>query len=504
MVLSAACFAGMLIFIVWDLQVKTKLPDTVVYEILGIGQSGDDFFEEEYVDAGQLELRFPDKKRNLIYIFLESAEITFADEENGGAFEQSCIPNLTRIAEANEDFSGSENSLNGAFSLAGTDWTMGAMFAQSSGMPLKLPLRADFEAGAAMFPELTTLGDILEKEGYQRTLLLGSNAEFGGREGYYLGHGNYEIHDYDWAIETGRLPEGYDVWWGYEDEVLFDFAKSDLATMQEPFCYTLLTADTHFDDGYYCRLCRDEFEGNQYANVYACMDRQVTEFLEWLKEQPFYDNTTIVVCGDHPTMDADFCNHVSSDYLRRTYCTIINSAVTPSDPGKKRIYSTIDLFPTTLAAMGIQIPGNKLGVGVNLYSDEQTILERYGIEEAKTIFEKPSTFMVTLSGEDNEDIINGMDITGSWLINEEEGTLTIFVSGFVGLDPSYIENFYAEVTDSRTGETMTVSLIIPDNPNPWFAWAKPGYSPEESDYLTVVAYIKLYDKELKEVCRITP
>ena len=49
---------------------------------------------------------------------------------------------------------------------------------------------------------------------------------------------------------------------------------------------------------------------------------------------------------------------------RRTYNTIINSAIT-SDNTKNRKFSTLDLFPTTLAALGVKIDGNKLGLGVN-------------------------------------------------------------------------------------------------------------------------------------------
>ena len=44
----------------------------------------------------------------------------------------------------------------------------------------------------------------------------------------------------------------------------------------------------------------------------------------------------------------------------------------------QRKYTTVDLFPTTLAAMGVQIEGNRLGLGVNLYSGEKTLYERYG------------------------------------------------------------------------------------------------------------------------------
>ena len=39
------------------------------------------------------------------------------------------------------------------------------------------------------------------------------------------------------------------------------------------------------------------------------------------------------------------------------------------------------MFPTTLAAMGATIEGNKLGLGVNLFSNQPTLLEKYEISD---------------------------------------------------------------------------------------------------------------------------
>ena len=38
-----------------------------------------------------------------------------------------------------------------------------------------------------------------------------------------------------------------------------------------------------------------------------------------------------------------------------------------------REYATLDLFPTTLAALGAEIDGNRLGLGTNLFSSDQTL-----------------------------------------------------------------------------------------------------------------------------------
>ena len=38
----------------------------------------------------------------------------------------------------------------------------------------------------------------------------------------------------------------------------------------------------------------------------------------------------------------------------------------------------MDMVPTTLAALGVEIDGNKLGLGTNLFSGEETLREELG------------------------------------------------------------------------------------------------------------------------------
>ncbi len=338
--------------------------------------------DSQYVDPGKVSIEFPKEKRNLIYIFLESMEVTYTDPENGGGFPFNCIPELTKLAEKNEDFSGQDNFLNGAYTLPGTTWTMGAMFAHSSGLPLNIPIDGNaMETQESFFPEITTLGDILAKEGYQQELLIGSDAAFGGRKLYYQQHGNFAISDYLYAKEKKLIPEDYYVWWGYEDKKLFSFAKKELeklSSQDQPFHLTMLTADTHFENGYICKKCIEQFPDN-YANVMACSSRQIKKFINWIKKQDFYENTTIILAGDHLTMDSDFCMNVDKDYPRKVYVSVINAPVKPKLEDA-RVYSTLDLFPTTVAALGADIEGDRLGLGTNLFSDKQTLLERFGID----------------------------------------------------------------------------------------------------------------------------
>lgn len=403
-----------------------------------------DFIEQYYVSPKETVITFPGIKRNLIYIYLESMEVTYTDEKNGGAFDEDVIPELTQIAQDNEDFSGTDSKLNGGYAFPGTTWTMAAMFAQTSGLPLNVSIgQNNMDTQESFLPGITALGDILEQNGYSRTLMIGSDATFGGRALYFTDHGNYDLEDYNYAIEQGWILSDYRVWWGYEDERLFRNAKNklmELSAQEEPFNLTLLTVDTHFEDGYVCDICPDKFGDNQYANVMDCSSKQVADFINWIQQQDFYENTTIVISGDHPTMDSDFCNSVSEDYQRKVYTAILNSAVEPQ-LSERREFSTFDMFPTTLAAIGAQIEGERLGLGTNLFSKCPTLTERVGYEKEIEELQKRSSFIDNLANinEDAEELMKRDGrIPSAEVWNDEydaeNGALLIHMGSFSGVN----------------------------------------------------------------------
>ena len=345
-------------------------------------------YEDRYVDGRDNDLKFPDKKRNLIYIFLESMEMTFSDVPSGGGMQENIIPNLTELALENECFSDG-SSLNGARQVSGATYTMGALAAQTCGVSIneaivsKKVLNSTWDSENNYLPGVWAIGDVLKEQGYNQEFLIGSNGEFAGRASYFKGHGDYLVEDHTAALNEGRIPDGYKVWWGYEDEKLFQFAKEDilkLADSGEPFNFTMLTVDTHFTDGYVCELCDDKYD-SQYSNVIACSDKQTADFIKWIREQDFYDDTTIVICGDHLTPDSYYIiGQGVAAFDRRTYTAVINPVDGKHYNGNGRVYTTLDLYPTTLSAMGVEIEGDRLGLGVDLYSDTPTLAEEYGMD----------------------------------------------------------------------------------------------------------------------------
>ncbi len=343
-------------------------------------------YNEEYTDPEKQEYIFPEKKKNLIYIFLESMESSFASVAEGGLMPDNYIPYLTELAKENISFSDTD-LLGGAHSVAGTTWTAAAMVTQTSGIPVTIPIsKSNFGKDNTFLPGAYSIGEILESAGYNQELMVGSIASYAKREAYFVEHGNYRIFDYYTAEERMLIPKDYFRWWGFEDQKLFEYAKYEITNLYnegKPFNFTMLTVDTHFTDGYKCEQCEANYD-NQYANVIRCSDKQIHEFIEWIKQQPFYEDTVIVLAGDHITMDHNYFNRIDEDIMqrgRRIYNCFINTGLNPDyRTEKNRDFSTLDMFPTTLAALGVKWGSASLGLGVNLFSDMPTLCELKGVD----------------------------------------------------------------------------------------------------------------------------
>ena len=366
------------------------------------------FIEDNYVNPEKIEIKFKEK-RNLIHIYLESIETTYTDINNGGVFTNNLIPELTMLARSNISFSGDMDKLNGAYSLYGTTWTTGAIFAQSTGAPLN-SYRA-LRIKDSFYPGIIGIGDILNNHGYTQIFLLGSDASFAAKDIFFKDHKNFTIIDYKYLVDNHIVQKDYYIHWGIEDSKLFDIAKDTLiniANKDKPFNLVILTVDTHPPDGFLNASCKKEFIGNDYRNVILCSDTEVTKFVKWIQAQEFYKNTTVVITGDHLTKQRYKDNIISIDknITRKNYTCYINTIHKNFTDKKYREYSVFDHFPTILSAIGADIQGNRLGLGTNLFSDDKTLLEQYGYEFVNSELSQQSMFLENLSKVPDDDFYN--------------------------------------------------------------------------------------------------
>ncbi len=358
-----------------------------------------DFIEINYADPRETKITFPEQKRNIIHIYLESMENSYLSKDLGGYMEMNLMPELTELSYEGVTFSDTSNRFGGPLTATGTQWSVASMVNMTTGLPMKVPAEPNAYGTADSFlPGAYTFGEILRDAGYEQTVMIGSDANFGGLTYFFTNHGEYKIMDYRYAIKNGLIPEDYKVWWGFEDDKLYEFAKEEITRLYEtgkPFNFTMETADTHRPGGYLSENAPTPYD-DHYANAIAYSSEQTVEFVKWIQQQPFYENTTIVLIGDHLSMDTDFFEDFDSNYKRTQFNLILNAAPevadTKSDRFVNRQYANFDMFPTILASMGVEIKGDRLGIGTNLFSDKDTIFEEYGTDKVNMELEKKSDF----------------------------------------------------------------------------------------------------------------
>jgi phosphoglycerol transferase len=170
---------------------------------------------------------------------------------------------------------------------------------------------------------------------------------------------------------------------------------SDIAK-EEPFFITFLTADTHPTGGYLDEEAEKIFD-SKYKNVLRDASRQLSAFIAWLQEQDFYENTTIVILGDHLCQDslffpeefriqrleakyetAYFRDNEGGVYNRYPLNIFINSSLDPS-AAKGRSFSHFDMLPLLIESLGGVYNTEGLGLGRSLHSaGGETPVEKYG------------------------------------------------------------------------------------------------------------------------------
>ncbi|MEG0314700.1 MAG: LTA synthase family protein [Erysipelotrichaceae bacterium] len=347
-------------------------------DIFNYLDKSEDYFKTNYVNPNDVNISFPTKKRNLVYIFVESFESSMFSKELGGIDDVNELEKLTPIMEKGVNFS-NNNYYGGAISLPATTWTIAGMSAHLGGVNYNMPLDLDeSKTNVKLLPGLVTLGEILNKEGYTQKYMIGAIANNYNLGPFFKYHNNAEIIDLGVKKNDGSIPMDYLVHWGFEDKKLFGFAKEELeelAKSEQPFALTISTNDTHGPKGYTDEAC-SKLSDDPYVNSIRCTDSNLSEFLNWIQEQSFYENTTVVVVGDHLGLGIEYYKKFDNDN-RRIFNLILNhNSPYKEFNNKNRNFGAIDMFPTVVSSLGANIEGNKLGLGVNLFSNEQTLIEK--------------------------------------------------------------------------------------------------------------------------------
>lgn len=364
-----------------------------VFSYLKTSSSDSSFIEKNYKTPYKENINFK-KKKNLILINVESLETTLFTKKQGGDWDYEVIPEMYSLLNDKDSiYFSSDKKSAGIYGTSTSNWTTASIFASSSGIPFKVPIDGNSYHSSNFMSGAYTLGDILSDNGYYNEVISAANTNFGGLEEYFTKHGSYNIIDvrskekYDDSFKSSDVNH-----WGFNDNYLFYLAKkrlNEISKDNKPFNLELITIDTHAYDIYLGDYSVNKYDSN-VENAYATTSKLIYDFINWVKRQDYYKDTTIVILGDHPSHNVEFFKNYDQD-KRRVYNVIINPSTNTLNT-KNRRFMMIDMYPTILASIGADIKDDQLGLGVNLFSDKFTLSEIYGVDYVNEELLKKSKF----------------------------------------------------------------------------------------------------------------
>ena len=364
----------LVMFVLIVCNIKFNLSKYILKELKG----STTFYEENYISPKDVSFTFPEHKKNLIFIYLESTEAEISSHAKEGI---NLIPELTELAKNNLSFSNSDD-IGGQMQVTGTTHSIASVCCTHLGLPLLMDIGTNlYENTENFFKATYGLGDILKEGGYNCLFCIGSQTAYGGLDNLLKNH-SFEVKDIEYYKKIGKVPEDYFVWWGIEDIKMVETAKEELTKISsqgKPFAFSVFFEDTHFPSGYFDEECQNKYP-KQIHNVFVNMSRRINNFVNWIKEQPFYKDSVIVILGDHLYMGDDLYDDKRPNSKRHAYNVFINTGKS-SEHSKNRDFCTFDYFPTIIDCLDIKYNADGLGLGRSLLTGKPTLLEQLGSKE---------------------------------------------------------------------------------------------------------------------------
>lgn len=280
------------------------------------------------------------------------------------------IPNLTKFALKNTNFS-TTDALGGMNQVAGTGWTIAGIIGYLCGIPLNMPIGGNDFSNKHFLDSAVCVSDILADLGYHQTILAGTDFSFAGKRNFFQNH-NIKVMDLPYFqaqnLIPNPLPNNMRGAWDLKDAELFKLAKNHLESLSnlQPFALYLLNVDTHFHDNFVDKEHCAGFE-QSYLGVIQCTDKLMGDFVRFVQNSKFGENTTIIILGDHLSMNHKIFNAETKRFI---YNAFINPQFTQKPTitlTKNRKLSHFDITPLILDSLGIRT--ESFGLGRNpLYS----------------------------------------------------------------------------------------------------------------------------------------
>jgi hypothetical protein len=299
---------------------------------------------------------------NVVLVFMESTYNQHLSLFNG---KEETQPELSRYKERMELFPNFFSSYAGSIH---------ARFAAFTGL---YPIR-NYNAFTLERVPVKSIFEVLHESGYACSMFYSSSYDYTGFRDFLKDRGLDEMYDADSMPGARQAPR---LAWGLrEDEVLGAIREKikKHADEQRRFFLTYVPAAPHYPYDNIPRQFQKFRPGAVgdytpfYLNDLLFMDWVIASIIDQLRDSKLLDQTLVIITNDHGEMlgvDGGSIGHgwkLTPD-LANSPLIIMD----PTRPGNRLNYavgSTVDLLPTILGRLGIQLPSGQLYQGMSLDS----------------------------------------------------------------------------------------------------------------------------------------
>ena len=330
---------------------------------------------DNYVQANQAtvnaEMFGKYKGRNLIVVQLESLQNFVINNEMNGEVVTPFLNSLTKDKDT--------YYFNDFYHQTGLGKTSDSEFIVENSL-------FGLGRGAVFFTHggntYNTMAEKLGENGYFTNVMHSNNSSFWNRNEIYEAFNIDKFYD----VESYEVSDENSVNWGLKDIPFMEQSVDLMTEMEQPFYSKMITLTNHYpftldeEDIMIPEYNSNSGTLNRYFQTVRYLDESIKVLFEQLKESGLYDNSIIVMYGDHYGISENH-NKAMSMYLDKEKITAYDSALLQSVPlfihvpgsGDGEVIEEasgqIDLRPTILHLLGIET-SNDMQLGADLFSEE--------------------------------------------------------------------------------------------------------------------------------------
>ncbi|MDX8045992.1 LTA synthase family protein [Gracilibacillus sp. S3-1-1] len=328
-----------------------------------------DYMKEETTTKGSEEFHGIAEGKNVIFVSLESLQSFVIDNTMNG---EEVTPFLNSLIDESYYFENFYHQTEQGKTSDSEFIIENSLYPSPRGAVYFTHAQNDFHS----------LPEILGENDYYTSVLHPNNKSFWNRDVMYDNIGYDHFYD-DTAYD---VTDENSVGWGLKDKDFFEQSIPYLEEMPQPYYAKFITLTNHYpfdldeEDATIDQYDSNSNTLNKYFQTVRYMDEAVEDFFDYLKETGIYDDSIIILMGDHYGI-SDFHKKAMkmyldedeyTDYLHVQLQRVPFIVHIPGQEGKviSKIAGQVDVKPTILNLLGID-SDTDLSFGTDLFDDER-------------------------------------------------------------------------------------------------------------------------------------